>query len=200
MYCTKCGKEIKDESKFCIYCGEQVIVEKSESEEVAQITEATDNTNKPIEGLRVFGGIISIILWCVIFKMFLDIFQAKEEDFRGIYKMYNHYGSISPISNIIFYGVMFGVGIFAILGVIAAIKKSRKFDKWAMLGCITIIVALWIMKSYVDAMENHFLDTSNIYMKYLATAIYTENLKKSIYVYLGLNILIVKFKQMTGKY
>ncbi|MDD6069697.1 MAG: zinc-ribbon domain-containing protein [Clostridiales bacterium] len=24
MYCTKCGKEIKEDARFCIYCGEVV--------------------------------------------------------------------------------------------------------------------------------------------------------------------------------
>ena len=193
MYCTKCGKEIKDESKFCIYCGEKVNQEQS--------NQTVDVKNiKPIEWLRCFLGIISIVLWCVIFKGFFDIFRAKEEDFRDLYNMYDNYGSINPISKIIFYGVIIGVGIFAVMGVIAVIKKNRKFDMLAMSGCIAIIVTLLIMKGYVDATENHFLDTANIYLKYIANAIYVENIENSIYVYLGLNLLVIKFKQMAGKY
>lgn len=41
MFCTKCGKEINEDAKFCIYCGSQVkhtepIIESVESKEPAQ--------------------------------------------------------------------------------------------------------------------------------------------------------------------
>ena len=40
MYCVKCGKEIKEESKFCPYCGESI------SEEVSTVDVNNSNKNK----------------------------------------------------------------------------------------------------------------------------------------------------------
>lgn len=200
MYCTKCGKEIKDNAKFCTYCGAQVVIEDLTTGEEAECYKEGEDNNKSIAWLRIFWGIVSIVFWCVIFEVFFDIFHAKEKDFRSWYNMYDNYDSINPIPKIIFYGVIIGVGIFAIIGIVAAIKKNRKLDKCSMAGCLIIIIVFFMMRRYVDATENHFLDTANIYLRYVANAVYTENIENSIYLYLGLNFLIIKFKQMAGKY
>lgn len=56
------------------------------------------------------------------------------------------------------------------------------------------------MNKYVDATENHFMDTANIHLKYVANAVYVVNIDNTIYVYLVFNVLAVKFKQIAGKY
>lgn len=39
MYCSKCGKEIPDESDFCSYCGADLQMKKDNNEEENSITE-----------------------------------------------------------------------------------------------------------------------------------------------------------------
>lgn len=53
MFCTNCGKEIPDESKFCKYCGNRIIkkeelkqIEKSDKTEITEHTNTTEKTVK----------------------------------------------------------------------------------------------------------------------------------------------------------
>lgn len=53
MFCTKCGKEIKDTSKFCPYCGLQIVNEEKEVVDIGKtnleevsITKEDTNTNQ----------------------------------------------------------------------------------------------------------------------------------------------------------
>lgn len=211
MFCPKCGtkcfadekgKELKKDAEIIKVddCEKgHYILEKYESieedEELISKKKGAGNN-----GLMIFGGIVSGILWIVIFKVFFEIYRAKEKDFNGWYNLYDTYGSISVISKIIFYGVIIGVGVFTIIGIFAALKRNKKCDFLSILGCVIIAITFFVMNKYVDATENHFMDTANIYLKYVANAVYVVNIDNTIYVYLVFNVLAVKFKQIAGKY
>ncbi len=51
-YCTKCGKELKNEDIFCGYCGNQMIEETEDGEKVVTVSK----TN----GLAVAGFVVSL--------------------------------------------------------------------------------------------------------------------------------------------
>lgn len=51
-YCTKCGKELKNEDIFCGYCGNQMIDETEDGEKVVTVSK----TN----GLAVAGFVVSL--------------------------------------------------------------------------------------------------------------------------------------------
>lgn len=54
MYCKYCGNEIKDDSKFCTYCGKSSAVEND-----------SDNIQKPVNVLKhffVFYEIVALLL------------------------------------------------------------------------------------------------------------------------------------------
>ena len=74
MYCTKCGKEIKDGSKFCEFCGADVsgeklnpamtnpTVELTNSSVATEAPVQTANSNKKSNGFAVAGLVCSFIM------------------------------------------------------------------------------------------------------------------------------------------
>ena len=65
MYCTKCGKQISDDSQFCCYCG---------ARQTPIVNNTTINTtNKktkikiPLKNKKIIIGIIAVVLACMIF-------------------------------------------------------------------------------------------------------------------------------------
>lgn len=151
------------------------------------------------KGIGILLRILSVIIWIWCSWKFIFVFIEKQDDFDGWYRMYNRYGSISPVSPIIFYGIVTGVIIISIIGIVAAIKQKRTLDTMAIVGSIAIMVVFFLMDRMVQSLENHFMDTSNIYMLYCAMAVYVANIEKRLYLYLGLNALFIKLKHWIVK-
>lgn len=70
MYCPKCGKEVKDDSKFCEYCGTEILKEREEPQKFDLKEGYVDDEGfirkqRKIMGLVlwVIGGIFSRVLW-----------------------------------------------------------------------------------------------------------------------------------------
>lgn len=65
MYCTKCGKQISDDSQFCCYCG---------ARQTPIVSNTTINTSNkktkikiPLKNKKIIIGIIAVVLACMIF-------------------------------------------------------------------------------------------------------------------------------------
>lgn len=65
MYCTKCGKQISDDSQFCCYCG---------ARQTPIVNNTTINTSNkktkikiPFKNKKIIIGIIAVVLACMIF-------------------------------------------------------------------------------------------------------------------------------------
>ena len=65
MFCTKCGKEISDDSQFCCYCG---------ARQTPIVNNTTINTSNkktkikiPLKNKKIIIGIIAVVLACMIF-------------------------------------------------------------------------------------------------------------------------------------
>ena len=65
MYCTKCGKQISDDSQFCCYCG---------ARQTPIVNNTTINTSNkktkikiPLKNKKILIGIIAVVLACMIF-------------------------------------------------------------------------------------------------------------------------------------
>lgn len=69
MYCTYCGKQIEDDSKFCTYCGNSTgYVEKKE---------VNNNVKEKIFAFIGFGlGIAAFVIGLIPFACFSAIFMA----------------------------------------------------------------------------------------------------------------------------
>lgn len=93
MYCTKCGKRIEDDSKFCNYCGQQVrTVQPVQSEQF-------QNQPTPAPG-RLPRGVAFIIGAVVIALLITGISRCsknddKEEETDSDYSSYSSYSSNS---------------------------------------------------------------------------------------------------------
>lgn len=61
MYCTKCGKQISDDSQFCCYCGarQTPIVNNNTSNEKTKI-------KIPLKNKKIIIGIMAAVLACMI--------------------------------------------------------------------------------------------------------------------------------------
>lgn len=84
MYCKFCGKQIDDDSVFCIHCGESVTAKKEEprpsisaSNAVAAKEVAEDTGETMMWGLLLFIPIILIILGFVIYIITTVALQPK---------------------------------------------------------------------------------------------------------------------------
>ena len=65
MYCTKCGKQISDDSQFCCYCG---------ARQTPIVNNTTINTSNkktkikiPLKNKKIIIGLIAVVLACMIF-------------------------------------------------------------------------------------------------------------------------------------
>ena len=122
MYCTKCGKEIKDGSKFCEFCGADVSGEKSnptitnptvELTNSSVATEApvqTASSNKKSNGFAVAGLVCSFIM-PLLGWIFGGIGLSRANKRNGKFKGFS-------IAAIVISTVMFFVGVFMNLSLI----------------------------------------------------------------------------------
>ena len=85
--CEYCNAEIKDESKFCPYCGNTI--NDSDEEKEVVVTEVVDNNtdNKPyintapgIEGKTIALAVLSFIIPIVGFLLFFSWKNTKPRD------------------------------------------------------------------------------------------------------------------------
>ena len=60
MFCQKCGKEIKDGSKFCKYCGAELKIENPKKPNTSD-----GNTNKIIIGALIGVIVVLAVIFCV---------------------------------------------------------------------------------------------------------------------------------------
>ncbi len=60
MYCTKCGKEIKEEALFCTFCGQKVIPTEVREREVVSVNERV-NESVSVEANKKIALIICIV-------------------------------------------------------------------------------------------------------------------------------------------
>ena len=68
MFCTKCGKEINDNSKFCVHCGASLTNETATTPVMTPVVETTETVNnaepvkKKSNGLAVAGLVCSFFI------------------------------------------------------------------------------------------------------------------------------------------
>ena len=120
MICGNCNKEIEDDSKFCLYCGNKVEVHKLEKEikESISIQNETSETqnNKSVKDLILKIGIF--LFSGFIFTIAKIIFMAK---------------GISEGESMVV-GVFLWLGLYKILvGFILNDKSSKKLGTWVLI-------------------------------------------------------------------
>jgi len=76
MYCSECGKEIADNSKFCPECGENLSNDSSsKTKPVDETSDTGKDKNFTIFSLK--GAGIVFVLLLILFFMFPDIFRGN---------------------------------------------------------------------------------------------------------------------------
>lgn len=66
MYCTKCGKQISDDSQFCCYCGARQIPIVNNNTPINTANKKT-KIKIPLKNKKIIIGIIVVVLACMIF-------------------------------------------------------------------------------------------------------------------------------------
>ncbi|VVB75064.1 zinc-ribbon domain protein [Candidatus Tiddalikarchaeum anstoanum] len=66
MFCEDCGKEIKDNAKFCKYCGAKVVVEEK-PEEVVREEAAPESKPKKSKFLLILGLLLLLVLFLLLY-------------------------------------------------------------------------------------------------------------------------------------
>jgi len=77
MYCKHCGKETKDENKFCNYCGKDFLDKFQSSHQETKNKEVKVVFNRSVY-LKIIAGLISIIILYIIFAKTPFSFLVKE--------------------------------------------------------------------------------------------------------------------------
>ena len=67
MYCTKCGKQISDDSQFCCYCGARQIPMVNNNTPINTANKKT-KIKIPLKNKKIIIGIIVVVLACVIIR------------------------------------------------------------------------------------------------------------------------------------
>lgn len=67
MYCTKCGKQISDDSQFCCYCGARQIPIVNNNTPINTANKKT-KIKIPLKNKKIIIGIIVVVLACVIIR------------------------------------------------------------------------------------------------------------------------------------
>ena len=81
MFCTKCGKEIKDDSLFCIGCGAPVPPEKrAESAASAEGGSAAAAAKKPVNKTLIILAVMIAVFFLIIFAFFSIMRGMKKEN------------------------------------------------------------------------------------------------------------------------
>lgn len=79
MYCDKCGKEIKDDVKFCRYCGALMEAQSSNHPEgghrKAKMSEA-----EAYDAKRKMFGIVAIIVFAVLLVIALSVIYINTDE------------------------------------------------------------------------------------------------------------------------
>lgn len=70
MFCNNCGKELKETSQFCPYCGKHVSVQQSESNSV-KLEDDIVNQRKPVLKRKWFLGAAAVILLFIVGSILL---------------------------------------------------------------------------------------------------------------------------------
>lgn len=83
MYCSKCKKEITNDSKFCEFCGNKIKIESS-AELVKRIINDSDKANlvkaKRIKWLHFGGNAILILSIFILATFFLSVSYNLEAE------------------------------------------------------------------------------------------------------------------------
>lgn len=66
MFCTKCGNQLSDESKFCPFCGEKVVSENSQEQHTNQKTYYGGYTQRIFVPLPTDRSLLTYILLSII--------------------------------------------------------------------------------------------------------------------------------------
>lgn len=132
MFCSKCGKKVDENTKFCPGCGEKVESKKVEKVEVAKTTKKEEKAES--NGLGIAGMVIGIV--SIILSFFLSVFVL-----------------ILPIVGLILSCVSKGKKAFKITGIITNILAI-------VIAFIMIIVGAAILGSTIggivdDAVNNN---------------------------------------------
>ena len=109
MYCTKCGKQIEDDSKFCIYCGCEV-----EQEQQTRTIKNNKRKKNSSSILGVFAAIsFFIFIGIVIFVIntLLYSFDPMKYDIKDFIKVasepqfrrFDYYQYLNPTSDAVEY-------------------------------------------------------------------------------------------------
>lgn len=61
MFCTKCGKELPDDSKFCIYCGTPITQQKAAAAETVKKQTAAAGTPVKKEPKNYSSGFQNVL-------------------------------------------------------------------------------------------------------------------------------------------
>lgn len=65
MYCTKCGKQISDDSQFCCYCGARQTPIVNNNTPINTANKKT-KIKIPLKNKKIIIGIIAAVLVCMI--------------------------------------------------------------------------------------------------------------------------------------
>lgn len=84
MYCGNCGKEIKDNRKFCPYCGNKSITQENVlGEKVADLTSRDNSKN------AIFGMISLVLASVLLFRYYGTAFSRIEANKEAFYWVSN---------------------------------------------------------------------------------------------------------------
>ena len=61
MYCSKCGKQVKDDATFCEKCGSQLKNQNMENVNVKIVDDNENNRNKNLTVTSLILGILSLL-------------------------------------------------------------------------------------------------------------------------------------------
>ncbi len=92
MFCSKCGKEIKDESKFCCHCGAKIVEQWSEEQAQAEKTtdeKKTDSQNKNQKKFMIIGIVSLSFLLVVVMIIGFYIKKGLDTGQRAAYEKEN---------------------------------------------------------------------------------------------------------------
>ena len=145
MFCTSCGREIKDGAKFCVYCGssqmaggENLRYKQSEKTTAGNIT----NTAKGfMEGMTVLDLAI-VFIYIVIIARWFGVFVSK---LKYTWEVFEYVESDLRLLLIVLFFIPFGiVFLLSLVGI-----RSAKIKEYHI--SISVIIAIFALVVKVAA-------------------------------------------------
>lgn len=139
MFCNKCGKQIEDGSKFCVYCGQ---IQDIEGYSVQNDMQNKLNVSKPESGI-IFGmSVIELVISGLYIIVGIWWLNACFSNLRGTWHTFSFVENDVKFLGIVFYLIpCIFVLMMCVIGVLGI--KNKKYH--ISVGIIIAVVAL-IMK------------------------------------------------------